>query len=237
MRKRLIGLIVSLCLLLAATAYPVNALEIFSDEFDREELGSDWIAVKGIWTIESWELNAEGVGGLLASGLYLTDFSVQVSMKIVESAGEYRDWVGIVARATNPNDDIWTSGYLVYLREDGRIELYTLVDGKIASAYTEVDTSSFVTVRADFLGSNIKVYVNDVLYINVDDSRYSAGYFSLKNYVTEGRFDDVTVENPVPLPPNVVPEPAPVIISLLFVAVFATYALIRHRKPSFERRM
>jgi len=223
--------------LLAATAYPVNALVIFSDDFKREELGLDWTVVKGIWTIESYELNAEGVDGLLASGLYLTDFSVQVRMKIVESAGPARDWVGIVARATNPNDDIWTSRYLVYLREDGRIELYTLVDGVIASAYTEVDTSRFVTVRADFLGSNIKVYVNDVLYINVDDSRFSAGYFSLKNYVTEGRFDDVIVENPVPPPPNVVPEPAPIIISLLFVAVFATYALIRHKKPSINTKM
>ena len=237
MQKRLIGLIASLCLLLAATAYPVNALVIFSDEFERKELGLDWAVVKGIWTIESGELNADGVEGLLASGLYLTDFSVQVSMKIVESAGQYYDWVGIVARATNPNDDIWTSGYLVYLREDGRIELYTLVDGTIASANTGVDTSSFVTVRADFFGSNIKVYVKDVLYIDADDSRYSAGYFSLKNYVTQGHFDDVIVENPVPLPPNVVPEPAPIIISLLFIAVFATYALIRHRKPSFEKIM
>ena len=237
MRKRLIGLIASLCLLLAATAYPVNALEIFSDEFEREELGLDWTVVKGIWTIESYELNAEGVGGLLASGLYLTDFSVQASMKIVESAGQYSDWVGIIARATNPNDDIWTSGYLVYLREDGRIELYTVVDGKIASANTEADTSSFVTVRADFSGSNIKVYVNDVLYIDADDSLYSAGYFSLKNYVTEGHFDDVIVENPIPRPPNVVPEPAPIIITLLFVAVFATYALIRHKKPLINTKM
>ena len=237
MRKRLIGLIALLCLLLAATAYPVNALEIFSDEFEREELGLDWTVVKGIWTIESYELNAEGVGGLLASGLYLTDFSVQVRMKIVESAGPGCDWVGIVARATNPNDDAWDSGYLVYLRENGRIELYTYADKIIKVVHTGVDTSSFVTVRADFLGSNIKVYVNDVLYLDADDSRFSAGYFSLKNYVTEGHFDDVIVEDPVPLPRNVIPEPAPIIISLLFVAVFATYALIRHKKPSINTKM
>lgn len=234
MRKRLIGLIALSCLLLAAIAYPVNALVIFSDDFEREELGSDWTVIKGIWTIESGELKAEGVDGLLTSDLYLADFSVETRMKIVEShVGA--DWVGIIGRATNPDDDAWNSGYLVYLREDGRIELYTYADKVIASACTEVDTSSFVTVRADFFGSNIKVYVNNVLYLDVVDSRYSAGYFSLKNYVTEGRFDDVLVENP--LPTHVIPEPASVVISLLFITAFGTYALIRYRKPTFKRRI
>jgi len=71
--------------------------------------------------------------------------------------------------------------------------------------------------------------------LNVNHDRYSSGYFSLKNYVAKGHFDDVIVENP--LPRNVVPEPAPIIISLLFVAVFATYALIRHKKPSINTKM
>ncbi|MCK4435100.1 hypothetical protein KAU92_06380, partial [Candidatus Bathyarchaeota archaeon] len=85
-----------------------------------------------------------------------------------------------------------------------------------------------------FSGQNIKVYVNNQLYIDVNDSRFSAGYFSLKNYVTESRFDDVIVDNSIP--PHVVPEPTPLIASLLFLAVFAAYALIRYKKPLFQRR-
>jgi len=231
--RKFIGLILLVALMFVVVR-PINALIIFSDDFERQELGSDWTVIRKIWTIESGELRAEDVEGLLASDQYLVDFSVQVRMKIVESAGYRRDWVGIVARMTESTDDIWDSGYLVYLREDGRIELYTCVDDIIASALTGVDTSNFVTVRADFSGSNIKVYVNNQLYIDVQDSRYSAGYLSLKNYVTEGRFDDVTIDNPIP--PHVIPEPTPLITSLLFLAVFAAYALIHYKKPLFQRR-
>ncbi|MCK4435023.1 hypothetical protein KAU92_05980, partial [Candidatus Bathyarchaeota archaeon] len=77
------------------------------------------------------------------------------------------------------------------------------------------------------------VYVDGTLYIDVEDDRYSAGYFSLKCYLTECRFDDVLVENP--LPPHVIPEPGPAVVSLLFIAAFGTYALIRYRKPSVKR--
>ena len=231
--RKFIGLIL-LVTLMFAVARPINALIVFSDDFERQELGSDWTVIKNTWTIESGELRAGDIEGLLASGQFLVDFSVQVRMRIVESAGQYRDWVGIVVRTTESTDDIWDSGYLVYLREDGRIELYTRVDGIIASACTGVDTSNFVTVRADFSGQNIKVYVNSQLCIDVNDSRYSAGYFSLKNYVTEGRFDDVIVDNSIP--PHVIPEPTPLIASLLFLAVFAAYALIHYKKPLFPRR-
>jgi len=229
MRK--LVMFILLATLAFAFIYPINAVIFLSDDFERSDIGSDWNVVRGTWSIDSGELKGDGVDSLLASGLHLTDFSVEVRMKIVTSGGQYRDWVGIVARATNPNDDIWTSGYLVYLREDGRIELYTAADGKLATANTGVDTSKFVTVRAYFNGSNIKVYVNSILFIDVEDNRYSAGYFSLENYVTEGRFDDVLVENPPEIPPfNVVPEPAPVIISLLLIATFAIYGFIRHKK-------
>ncbi|MCK4320885.1 hypothetical protein KAW11_04635, partial [Candidatus Bathyarchaeota archaeon] len=132
--RKLISLTLLLMLALVVIS-PVNAFTVFSDDFERQELGSDWNVVKGAWTIESGELSATGIEALLASGQFLVDFSVQVRMKIVKSAGEGCDWM-IVARATNPADDIWDSGYLVYLREDGRIELYTLVDGIIASAST-----------------------------------------------------------------------------------------------------
>ena len=231
--RKLISLTLLLMLALVVIS-PVNAFTVFSDDFERQELGSDWNVVKGAWTIESGELSATGIEALVASGQFLVDFSVQVRMKIAESAGVY-DWIGIVARTTNPADDVWDSGYLVYLREDGRIELYTLADGIIASANTGADTSDFVTVKADFFGTCIKVYVDGTLYINADDDRYSAGYFSLKCYVTEGRFDDVLVENSIP--PHVIPEPASVVISLLFITAFGTYALIRYRKPTFKRRI
>ena len=231
--RRLISLTLLFVLTLAAIS-PVNALTIFSDDFERQELGSDWNVVKGSWTIESGELVGTGVQALVASGQFLVDFSVQVRMKIVEYTGQSYDWGGIVARTTNPADDIWDSGYLVYLREDGCIELYAF-DELIALAHTGADTSDFVTVRADFFGTNIKVYVDGMLYINVDDDQYSAGYLSLKCYFTKCHFDDVLVENP--LPPHVIPEPAPVVISLLFITVFGTYALIRYRKPLFERRI
>ena len=231
---KLIGLITFMVLALAFIQPAVAAL-VFSDDFEREEIGSDWTTVAQTWSIQGGELVAEGANGRLASGRYYENFSVEVKMKIVDYGVGPNYWAGIIARATNPLDDCWQSGYLVYLRYNGFVELYTKLDGVIAQADTGVTPNDFVTIIASFTGSNIQVYVNGILYIDVDHGRYSDGYFSLKNYVAEAHFDDVIIENP--LPSNVVPEPAPIIISLLFAAVFAAYVLVRYRKPSFNRRI
>ena len=232
--NRITGLIVSVTLLLIL-AFPVNALVLISDNFERQELGTDWTVVIQTWSIEEGELKAEGVDALLSSGQYCGDASIEVKAKIIDYGPGTNYWVGLIARATNPNDDCWTSGYLVYLRYDGRIELYTYEDSVIAWAQTGITPEEFVTIKATFIGSIIKVYVNGFLYLDIDHNRYSGGYFSLKSYVAEAHFDDVLVENPVPS--NAVPEPAPIIISLLFAAVFAAYVLVRYRKPSLETRI
>lgn len=233
MRKS-IGL-VSLIILALASVFPVSALLVFSDDFERQEVGPDWTVVKEALTIENGELNAEGIGALLSSGDYYTDFSVEVKAKIIDYGPSAEYWVGLIARATNPIDDCWASGYLVYLRYDGRIELFTYEDAVIAWAQTDITPDNFVTIVASFNGTNIRVYVNGELYINVNHSRYSAGYFSLKNYVAHAHFDDVLVENPPEIPNfNVVPEPASIIISLLLIGAFATYGLIRYKKPSIR---
>jgi len=208
---------------------------LLSDNFEREELGSDWTIIRNTWTIETGELNAEGVDGLLSSGQYFTNASIEVKVKIIDDGGNPTEWMGFIARAANPNDDCWTSGYLVYLRNNGSIELYTYVDNVIAAEQTDATPDDFVTISAYFNGSNIQVFVNGVLYIDVEDNRYSAGYFSLKNQVAHGHFDDVLVENPPVIPNfNVVPEPAPIIISLLILAAFASYGLIKHKKQSIR---
>ena len=225
--------LILLIILAVAFVYPVSAVLVFSDNFDRQELGLDWNIVRNTWTIETGELNAEGVDGLLTSSQYYVDVSIEVKVRIIDDGDIPSNWMGLIARATHPNDDCWTSGYLVYFRHDGRIELYTYEDNIIAWSQTDIIPDDFVTIRASFIGSNVQVYVNGVRYINVDHSRYSDGYFSLKSQVDHGHFDDVIIENPLS---HVIPEPSPLITSLLFLAVFAAYALIHYKKPLFQRR-
>ena len=83
-------------------------------------------------------------------------------------------------------------------------------------------------LKAEVRGSSFKIYVNDVLIIEREDSTFlNSGRILMWAGRCKARFDDVLVVNHVE---NVVPEPAPIVAGLIFILAFAVYVKISNRK-------
>lgn len=101
------------------------------------------------------------------------------------------DWIGFLVRK-QAIDDSLMQGYLVKLWYDGTIEISK--DGlTLARAQTDFSLSTFITVKIVLFASNIKVYVNNSMYIDIVDDTYKNGYIALISNASYASFDDVIV--------------------------------------------
>jgi Domain of Unknown Function (DUF1080). len=86
------------------------------------------------------------------------------------------------------------SGYLIYIRPNGNIALY-----KNGASWAEVSTgvnpmAGFVNLKVVLDGDQIKVYVNNTLYITQTDSDYNAGYICLETNCAHTHYDNIVVQ-------------------------------------------
>ncbi len=118
---------------------------------------------------------------------------------------------GLVVRATNPGSNTfqgnapsdsdsqaatdWVEGYYVGLTGNG------VILGKQSYGYSELDSAkgsfkagSTYTVKAVCVGANIKVYVDDQLYIDYTDSNaFFQGMVGVRTYQCAASFDNLTI--------------------------------------------
>jgi hypothetical protein len=165
----------------------------FFDDFSAGD--SIWTKNSGTWAVETGEFSqSDNTISAYASEPALTigDGVVKMDIKINSTYGtDY--WSGFSVRKTNPNDTYVQSGYLVYIRPNGKVGLY-----KNGSAWQEISTgfdptAGFVTLKAELKGSQINVYVNDFPVLSRNDSDFTSGYISPVTYFTHTHFDNITV--------------------------------------------
>ena len=156
---------------------------------DWETNSSDWDAIGGTLNYTnratSWCANPRDK---------VVDFEADFDLMITNYGSQQSNWAALAFRKTNHTDWYATSGYMIYYRYDGRIELYK--PGIVLAATNTGKTPDvWRHVKIKTLGDNIKVYVDGVLELDHDDSSYSGEYFSFNMGGVHASFDNFTINS------------------------------------------
>lgn len=161
----------------------------YADTFTDTAM-TGWRAVGGTWTNASTYRQgvATTAGGEdVYDDAVLEDLSVSADVTIASGGNA----AGLDFRL---NDDA-TRGYSVILdRLDsgGILKLATKPYSVLGAYYLPLSTGVAYNVRVEAVGSRIKVYLNNVLRIDVVDSRYSRGKIGLFAYNGTAQFDNLS---------------------------------------------
>ncbi len=241
---KIIGL--ALFIVLAFTfIFPVKAAFMFADNFNRPNglPGSGWTVISGDWEILDKELLQSVVDGsyergqIAINGFNAQDFSVEANVTFLELDPNGWAYVGFAVRYVDEDTFYWivlkqtadgngepNSNLKLELR--AKFNYLVVVDlgfvGELGTSYK---------LKAEVAGDAFKIYVDGALQIETADATFgNAGGILMWTGRCKASFDDVFAQNPGFL--NVVPEPAPVVISVLLLGTLATYIFIRKRSSS-----
>ena len=105
------------------------------------------------------------------------------------------NWGGFQFRKISSTDDPFTSGYTVFLRKDGGIQLYRPgTNGDLGTIQLQGDPEKWQKISIYMSGSTIRVYVNGIKAIDVVDNMYSAGkFFGFFSYQSKSEFDNLRI--------------------------------------------
>ena len=122
--------------------------------------------------------------------LKVADFTADFAVQIDGDNGTSSHWAGFAFRKTNPTDSIFTSGYLVAVRQNGELFLYPPM-GPLGSC-TIPSTTSYQQIRVRAQGPTIQVYVNGATMpcISVTGATaFPTGYVELVSSEAVARFE------------------------------------------------
>lgn len=169
----------------------------FVDDFEAGL--SNWSFSKGDWSIENIDTNvlkqsskSEEARAFRGEEEW-TDYSVESKIKVLDFNGSNRAL--LCARYKDNNNY-----YAVALngKDGGFIELRKKVDGKstvIAKVNTEILVNKVYNVKLVVDGTNIKVYINNELLIDEEDSSLKNGAVGLISSKVIATYDDVVVSS------------------------------------------
>jgi hypothetical protein len=125
--------------------------------------------------------------------LQVTNFTADFAIRI-DNAGDQTLWGGFTFRKQTPTSDTFSSGYTVYYRSNGQLELYDSTVGVIYVASAPIP-NVYRNVRVTTVGNRIRVWVDGIQKIDWTDagSHYSWGYVHLSSYGTTSRFQFIQI--------------------------------------------
>lgn len=135
---------------------------VFRDSFDSAvATDAAWTSIDGIWTV------AEGVyrqtdttrtgWRSVVDDLQFTDGTVQVDLTL-RSTATSSAFGGVQIRTAKPGDAYTASGYLIYARQNGSVDIFRAGQGVIASGAGAPLTGE-TTLRVEAAGAHIQVFV------------------------------------------------------------------------------
>ncbi len=176
---------------------------VFADDFSDQAISNTL-----------WQVTGGTGKPTLSNDVYALDLGIRANMKdITFNNAVYEadmavqgnaDWIGLLFNRDNMTD-IWdNSGYMLYMRLDGRVELIKAQGGVIASgsAATGYNQGDYVHVKIFYYNGSIMVYLNGEKKIDVHDTTYTGGYagFFVSGTAGSGKLDNVQVRTTPPLP-------------------------------------
>ena len=171
------------------TALPSGS---FNDNFDSGN-ANGWTSYDGTWAVAGGQYTVGSTPGAksIAGGTNFSDFTYDADVSI--NGGD----AGLVFRVTNPaiGADAYTGYY-------AGISGTQVILGKANNNWTQIQALP-MTITANTMyhlrvvanGSNIKVYVNDMITpkINVIDTSYTNGSIGLRTYSSAAKFDNISI--------------------------------------------
>lgn len=133
-----------------------------------------------------------------------SDLSFEATIQILDNFGQAGMWGGVNFRKQNASALPFSDGYLLFLRDDGSLILYTPVDGVIGQAGGLSPMEEPVHVKVTAVGDRIRVYVNHAgtPAIDVVNDTYQEGYVGLGAIQAVVEFSDIAVsegsDSPLP---------------------------------------
>lgn len=176
------------------TVNVTSEVYLFHEDFSSKTGWDGWTASgTGAWTIENGKagVNAEGKGDAwnTLDGLTVSDFTF--SGKVMLN----KEGAGLSFRR-----DASGKGYEVIIDKTmNKVKLCKRPYQELASKAKELWNKPPETVydlKIVVLGENIKVYLDDELLIDFNDSTYSEGMFGLFSFNSTAFFDDLTATKP-----------------------------------------
>ncbi len=188
--------------------------QVLYDDFrqaDGPALG--WKPQSGNWTVIDEEYvgtNRPGdspTSGICAVGQTFDNFTLGFNLRIEEgSTSSNNDWAAVQIRKDEPDDGWGDSGYLIFYRQNGWINVYQAPGVLLSSSDTGCNLSQQqCCVRIIATSDRIKIYAGSdcsTLRINKATANYTNGYLSLANYQSKAYFDDIILTMNRPGYPN-----------------------------------
>jgi hypothetical protein len=102
----------------------------------------------------------------------IANCSVDCELRIIDDGGDLSRWAGVRVRGFQDNI---LFGYLIYLRSQGKVEIYRagVVLAESVLPASEWTKEQWTKLRIDIFGSTIKVSVNEQQPLIVTDTRFS----------------------------------------------------------------
>jgi hypothetical protein len=171
----------------------------FTDSFTTTD---SWTTNAGTWGLSSGAYNQSSTttvtGYSTITGRVFGSTTYEMDAKLTTT--DNLNWVAMNFAKTNAADFYGTSGYMVFLRGNGNVDLFKAGNGVVVGdTATGTDpTSGFVHIKVVKAGTNIKVYVGGATtpQINWTDggTSFNSGYFSLVNVYSNAFFDNVSIQ-------------------------------------------
>lgn len=170
---------------LSPYSYSINATEnkeqiIYTDSFENDS-SEEYITSGAQLTISEGRLSVSGDGvvGLNDKLWYNATYEVEINL-----TGK-KEWAGIQFNKSTPTAQRDEPGYMLYVRANGSVELYTGKNGVIASKRVDLGDTKSVKLKIVTTEDLITVYVNDsdTPLFDAKTSEESYGYFSFVNYM------------------------------------------------------
>lgn len=181
-----------------------NTNKTISENFDdlsfTDGQPASWTGTGG-WTINSlgvlsWPTNTESTIPFYSNQQTSSDFIAEFDVRI-PSALTTSDWGGFQFRKTSAAASPFTSGYTVFLRKNGRVELYNAYSGTILGYYQLSGTdvaSDWQRIRVVASGTTIQVYINGTRRINYSGATsFFGNYTSFYAYRSQAQFDNLVI--------------------------------------------
>jgi hypothetical protein len=181
-------------------SYPQPPPQISSDFSATAE---PWSVLSGTWALDAGayrQTETSACGNAAFLPYDFRDVSVEYDVKINGTANnDVTYWAAVTLRGGS----IWDAGsfnntwtYLVYLRRNGALGIYTAQDGTVITVTGAVaDTSVYHHIQVDLIGWHIVVRVDGVKKLDWTDPnhRCSTGVVDLRTCDADASFDNVTV--------------------------------------------
>lgn len=150
----------------------------------------------GPWSLEdgAYTQRDTASGARSITGVDTTDDQVVYSrMRRIGAAGT-NNWFGLVTRYRDEGNY-----YYVTLRNNNTVSLRKLMNGAIVeldSAPLTITTDTWYRVRFDAIGTQLRVYINDVLKLEANDATHATGRYGPVMYRTAAQYDDLLAIEP-----------------------------------------